>query len=170
MYLVVFKFLRFLNSRKWKVKVKVAQCVWLCDPGQNTVVGSLPLPQGIFPTRGSNSGLPHCGFFTRWATREAQEYWSGLPIPSPGDLPNPEIEPRSPALTQRLNPGLRHCGWVYQLSYTGSPRILEWVAYPFSSGSKWLLRMNYLFFMNTGVRKCGTFRHTRIFVTSSTEY
>ena len=27
-----------------------------------------------------------------------QEYWSGLPFPSPGDLPNPEIEPRSPAL------------------------------------------------------------------------
>ena len=26
------------------------------------------------------------------------EYWSGLPFPSPGDLPNPEIEPRSPAL------------------------------------------------------------------------
>ena len=25
-----------------------------------------------------------------------QEYWSGLPFPSPGDLPNPEIEPRSP--------------------------------------------------------------------------
>ena len=27
-----------------------------------------------------------------------QEYWSGLPFPSPGDLPNPGIEPRSPAL------------------------------------------------------------------------
>ena len=26
------------------------------------------------------------------------EYWSGLPFPSPGDLPNPAIEPRSPAL------------------------------------------------------------------------
>ena len=25
-----------------------------------------------------------------------QEYWSGLPFPSPGDLPNPGIEPRSP--------------------------------------------------------------------------
>ena len=28
----------------------------------------------------------------------SQEYWSGLPFPSPGDLPNPGIEPRSPAL------------------------------------------------------------------------
>ena len=27
-----------------------------------------------------------------------QEYWSGLPCPSPGDLPNPGTEPRSPAL------------------------------------------------------------------------
>ena len=27
-----------------------------------------------------------------------QEYWSGLPFPSPGDLPNPGIEPRFPAL------------------------------------------------------------------------
>ena len=27
-----------------------------------------------------------------------QEYWRGWPFPSPGDLPNPGIEPRSPAL------------------------------------------------------------------------
>ena len=27
-----------------------------------------------------------------------QQYWSGLPFPPPGDLPNPGIEPRSPAL------------------------------------------------------------------------
>ena len=27
-----------------------------------------------------------------------QEYWSRLPFPSPGDLPDPGIEPRSPAL------------------------------------------------------------------------
>ena len=27
-----------------------------------------------------------------------QEYWSGLPAPSPGDLPNPGIEPKSPTL------------------------------------------------------------------------
>ena len=38
--------------------------------------------------------------------------------------------------TQGLNPGLPHC-WriLYQLSQKGSPRILEWVAYPFSSRS-----------------------------------
>ena len=38
--------------------------------------------------------------------------------------------------TQGLNPGLPHCWQIlYQLSHKGSPRILEWVAYPFSSGS-----------------------------------
>ena len=61
----------------------------LCSPwnysGQNTGMGSLSLLQGIFPTQGSNPGLPHC----RWI--------------------------------------------LYQLSHKGSPRILEWVAYPFSS-------------------------------------
>ena len=38
--------------------------------------------------------------------------------------------------TQGLNPSIPHCKWIlYQLSHQGSPRILEWVAYPFSSGS-----------------------------------
>ena len=40
--------------------------------------------------------------------------------------------------TQGLNPGLPRCRWtLYQLSYKGSPRILEWVAYSFSSLSFW---------------------------------
>ena len=35
-----------------------------------------------------------------------------------------------------LNPGLPHCRWIlYQLTHKRSPTILEWVAYPFSSGS-----------------------------------
>ena len=38
--------------------------------------------------------------------------------------------------TQGLNPGLPHCRQIlYQLSHKGSPRTLEWVAYPFSRGS-----------------------------------
>ena len=38
--------------------------------------------------------------------------------------------------TQGLNPGLLHYrGILYQLSHKGSPRIPEWVAYPFSRGS-----------------------------------
>ena len=57
------------------------------SPGQNTGVGSFSPPQGIFPTQGSNPGLPHC---------------------------------------RRI---------LYQLNHKGNPRILEWVVYPFSSGS-----------------------------------
>ena len=38
--------------------------------------------------------------------------------------------------TQESNPGFPHCRQIlYQLSHKGSPRILEWVAYPFSRGS-----------------------------------
>ena len=38
--------------------------------------------------------------------------------------------------TQGLNSGLLHCRQIlYQLSHKGNPRILEWVAYPFSSRS-----------------------------------
>ena len=57
------------------------------SPDQDTGVGSFFLLQGIFPTQGSDPGLPNC--------RQI----------------------------------------LYQLSHKGSPRILEWVAYPFSSGS-----------------------------------
>ena len=79
------------------------------------------------------------------------EYWSGYPFPSPGDLPNPRIEPRLPTLqadslpaepqgkpkntgvgslsllqqifpTQESNRGFLHCRQIlYQLSYEGSP-------------------------------------------------
>ena len=45
----------------------VSDSLWPCglyspwdSPGQNTGVGSLSLLQGIFPTQGSNPGLPHC--------------------------------------------------------------------------------------------------------------
>ena len=59
------------------------------SPGQNTGASSLSVLQGIFPTQGSNPGLPHC----RW-------------IP-------------------------------YQVSQKASPRILEWVDFPFSRGASW---------------------------------
>ena len=37
-------------------------------------------------------------FFTSWASRETREDWSGWPIPSAADLPDPGIKLRSPAL------------------------------------------------------------------------
>ena len=40
--------------------------------------------------------------------------------------------------TQGLNLGLLHCRQIlYRLSHQGSPRILQWVAYPFSRRSSW---------------------------------
>ena len=55
------------------------------------------------------------------------EYWSGEPFTSPGDLPNPGIEPRSPTLRVDSLPA----------EPPGKPKILEWLAYPFSRGSSW---------------------------------
>ena len=57
------------------------------SPAQKTWVSSCSLLQGIFPTQGSNTGLPHC--------RQI----------------------------------------LYHLRHQGSPRMLEWVAYPLSGGS-----------------------------------
>ena len=57
------------------------------SPGQNTAVGSLSFLQGIFPTQGSNPGLPY------------------------------------------------YRQTAYQLSHQGNPQLLEWIAYPFFSGS-----------------------------------
>ena len=53
----------------------------------------------VFTVRRKFSSLLIAGiFFTSWAPREAQEYWSGYSIPSPGDLPDPRIKRGSPAL------------------------------------------------------------------------
>ena len=62
-------------QHKVKVKVKSLSLVQLCGTPW-AVAHHTPPPTG-FPK---------------------QEYWSGLPLPSPGDLSNPRIEPRSPEL------------------------------------------------------------------------
>ena len=74
--------------------------------------------------------------------------WSGLPFPSPGDLPNPGIEPMSPALLVDSLPSelpvkvkvtqlcLTLCNPMdYIVHGILQARILEWVAFPFSRGS-----------------------------------
>ena len=43
-----------------------------------------------------------------------QEYWSGLPFPSPRDIPDPDVKLRSPALQ----------AFFYQLNYDGSPMVI----------------------------------------------
>jgi len=71
-----------MSQDSLKSKSEVAQsCLTLRDP----MDCSLPVSSvsGIFQTR-----VPEWG----------QEYRNGLPFPSPGDLPNPGMEPGSPAL------------------------------------------------------------------------
>ena len=92
------------------MKVKVTQsCLTLCDPMDYTDRGILqartlewvafPFSRGSFQPRDWTQVSHIAGrFFTTWATREAQEYWSGYPILSPADLLNPGIKPGSPAL------------------------------------------------------------------------
>ena len=72
------------------------------SPGQNTrILEQVAIPFSRVSSQPRDLTQVSCiagGFFTRWATREAQEYWSGSPITSPAGLPNPGIEPGSPAL------------------------------------------------------------------------
>ena len=100
-----------------------------------------------------------------------QEYWSGLPFPSPGDLPHPGIEPGSPTLQANTLPSeppgkyhsdaataaaksLQSCPTLWDpidCSPPGSPvpgtlqaRTLEWVATAFSNAWKWKVNVKSL--------------------------
>ena len=84
-------------------------CLTLATP--LTIAHQVPLPMG-FPR---------------------QEYWSGLPFPSPGDIPDPEIEPKSPALACKFfttePPGKPINRWILpfatiQINHEGI--ILKW--------------------------------------------
>ena len=91
------------------------------SPGQNTGVGSVSLLQGI---------------------RSPTLQVDSLPAEPQGKPKNTGMDNLSLLQrifpTQRSIPGLPHCRLIlYQLSHKGSPRILEWVAYPFSRGSSW---------------------------------
>ena len=65
----------FSNAWKWKVKVKSLSRVWLF----------------VTPWTVAHQAPPSMGF-------SRQGYWRGVPFPSPGDLSDPGIKPRSPAL------------------------------------------------------------------------
>ena len=65
-------------------------CVFVCAYACSVMFNSLR-PHGLQPTR----------LLCPWDFL-MQEYWSGLPFPSPGDLPDPGIEPMSPALAGRF--------------------------------------------------------------------
>ena len=92
-----------------------------------------------------------------------QECWSGFPFPSPGDLPDPGIEPTFPALAGRFFPteppaaaaakSLQSCPTLCD-PIDGSPpgsavpgilqaRTLEWVAISFSPGKPLLMKGSF---------------------------
>ena len=69
------------------------------SPGQITEWVTIPFSKGSSqPMNWTQVSHIAGGFFTSWATREVQEYWSREPIPSPVDLADPGIELGSPEL------------------------------------------------------------------------
>ena len=125
---------------------------------KNTGVGRLSLLQWIFLTQELNWGLLHCRcilyqlsyegnppIHTHIHTVNVAQLCLTLCDPmdcSPWNCSGQNIGMGSFSFlqgifpTQGSNPGFLHCRRIlYQLSHKGSPRILEWVGYPFSSGS-----------------------------------
>ena len=100
-------FLQFHSSFSrllWLFKVFLyfhTNCEIICSSSVKNTIGSLMKVKSLScvrlfgdPVDCSPPGPPSMGF-------SRQEYWSGWPFPSPGDLPDPGIEPRSPALQTR---------------------------------------------------------------------
>ena len=86
-------------------------CPW-DSPGRDTRVGCHALPQGIFPTQGSNPGLPHCRQILYHLSRQENPRileWIAHP------------SSRGTSRPRDLNRGLLHCRRIlYQLSHQGS--------------------------------------------------
>ena len=80
--------------------------LWDCVITYSAINLVTPLGQGLLPSELKakvKSLSPVQLFATPWTVPlsmkfSRQEYWSGLLFPSPGDLPHPGIEPRSPTL------------------------------------------------------------------------
>ena len=114
-------------------------------PGQNTGVGCCFFLQGIFLTQGSYPGLWHCRQMLYHLNHQGSPIKFCLQyhgLYSPWSSPGQNTGVGSLSLlqgifpTQGSNPGLPHCRCIlYPLSHKGRPRILGWVAYPFSRGS-----------------------------------
>ena len=68
------------------------------SPGKSTGVDCHALLQGIFPTQGSNPGLPHCRYILYHLRHQGSPRGVGGLYLFPGDLPNPGIKLGSPAL------------------------------------------------------------------------
>ena len=160
-------------------------CLTFCDPMDFTVHGILqarilawvafPFSKGSSQPRDQTQVSCVAGrFFTNWATREAHSESHSVvsnslwlhSLCSPWNSPGQNAGVGSLSLlqgifpTQGSNPDLPHCRWIlYQLSHKRSPRILEWVAYPFSNGSSqprnqtWVSCIAGGFFTNWAIRE-----------------
>ena len=103
-------------------------------PGIITQLGYLILVKILNVTWKDASMIIH------WKSKFLSDVWL---LETPWTIQSMEFSrPEYPSIlqgifpTQGSNPGLSHCRWIpYQLIYQGSWRILEWEAYPFSSGS-----------------------------------
>ena len=96
------------------------------SPGQNTGVGSLSLLQGIFPTQGLKPGLLYFRqILYQLSHQGSPRILEWVAIPSPGDPPDPRIEPGSPALQVGSLPS----------EPPGEPKNTGVGSYPFSRGS-----------------------------------
>ena len=138
-----------MNESQWCVLLSM--CVWsvaqscltLWTPW--TVACQAPLSTEFSRQEYWNGLPPPTRFLSIVKAKVAQSCWS-LCDPQgpycPWNSPGQNTGVSSLSLlqgifpTQGSNPGLLYCRWVlYQLSHEGSPGILEWVAYLFSSGS-----------------------------------
>ena len=91
------------------------------SPGHNTGVSSLSLLQWIFPTQGSNPGLPHCRWILYQLSHQGSPRILQWVASSPASSPAVSLLQQT-FPTQELNQGLLHCRRIlYQLSYQGSP-------------------------------------------------
>ena len=116
-----YSLIRSFHLPEW---VKVAQlCLTLCDPidyspwnspGQNTGVVSFPLLQGIFPTQGSNPGLPQCRQILYQLSHKRNSRilgWVAYPFSSRSSWPR-----------NRTRFSCIAGGFFYQLRNEGSPK------------------------------------------------
>ena len=132
----IFKLKKWSEMKVTQSRLILCVCVWVCEVAQ--LCPTLCDPVDCSPPGSSLHGILQARILGR------------LPFPSPGDLPNPGIEPRSPTLQvdslpaepqgkpkntgvgslsllqqifliQESNQGLLHCRWtLYQVSYQGS--------------------------------------------------
>ena len=94
----------FSSTTVWKHQFFGTQLSWWSDSHTLIEVKSLSRVQlFVTPSTVDYQAPPSMGF-------SRQEYWSGLPFPSPGDLPNLGIEPRSPALQTDALPSEPYLG------------------------------------------------------------